>query len=77
MCDCIVGSRSHPWVQLQRKAIGPTVNASHVTLSAMLTSTRSQYELGGFPYPLGLESNNTGDFKKILLSNSVKRDELT
>ncbi|KAF4092884.1 hypothetical protein AMELA_G00026330 [Ameiurus melas] len=54
------GSRSHPWVQLQRKAIGPTVNSSQVSLSAMLTSTRSQYELGGFPYPLGLENNSTG-----------------
>ncbi|XP_060749209.1 protein FAM171A2 [Tachysurus vachellii] len=54
------GSKNHPWVQLQRKAIGPTVNASQVTLSAMLTSTRSQYELGGFPYPIGLENNSTG-----------------
>ncbi|XP_046722326.1 protein FAM171A2 isoform X2 [Silurus meridionalis] len=53
------GSRSHPLVQLQRKAIGSTINASQVTLSAMLTSTRSQYELGGFPYPLGMENNST------------------
>lgn len=68
---CTVGSRSHPWVQVQRKAIGPTVNVSQVTLLAMLTSTRSQYELGGFPYPIGLENNSTGDFKKILLSNSI------
>ncbi|KAF5903797.1 protein FAM, partial [Clarias magur] len=54
------GSRRHPWVQLQRKAIRSTVNASQVSLSAMLTSTRSQYELGGFPYPFGLENNSTG-----------------
>uniref|UniRef100_W5L720 Family with sequence similarity 171 member A2 n=1 Tax=Astyanax mexicanus TaxID=7994 RepID=W5L720_ASTMX len=54
------GSRSQPWVQLQRKAIRPALNTSHITLSAMLTSTRSQYELGGFPYPLGLEVNSTG-----------------
>uniref|UniRef100_A0A8B9HBH9 Family with sequence similarity 171 member A2a n=1 Tax=Astyanax mexicanus TaxID=7994 RepID=A0A8B9HBH9_ASTMX len=53
-------SRSQPWVQLQRKAIRPALNTSHITLSAMLTSTRSQYELGGFPYPLGLEVNSTG-----------------
>uniref|UniRef100_A0A8B9HDC2 Family with sequence similarity 171 member A2a n=1 Tax=Astyanax mexicanus TaxID=7994 RepID=A0A8B9HDC2_ASTMX len=51
---------SQPWVQLQRKAIRPALNTSHITLSAMLTSTRSQYELGGFPYPLGLEVNSTG-----------------
>uniref|UniRef100_A0A8B9HDD1 Family with sequence similarity 171 member A2a n=1 Tax=Astyanax mexicanus TaxID=7994 RepID=A0A8B9HDD1_ASTMX len=38
----------------------PALNTSHITLSAMLTSTRSQYELGGFPYPLGLEVNSTG-----------------
>ncbi|XP_017541740.2 protein FAM171A2 isoform X1 [Pygocentrus nattereri] len=53
------GSRSQPWVQLQRKAIRPALNTSHIALSAMLTSTRSQYELGGFPYPLGLEINST------------------
>ncbi|KAI4876651.1 hypothetical protein NFI96_014737, partial [Prochilodus magdalenae] len=53
-------SRSQPWVQLQRKAIHPAINTSHIALSAMLTSTRSQYELGGFPYPLGLEVNSTG-----------------
>lgn len=61
---CIVGSRSHPWIQLQRKAIRPRVNSSQVSLSAMLTSTRSQYELGGFPYPLGLENNSTGKVSK-------------
>ncbi|XP_066498005.1 protein FAM171A2 [Hoplias malabaricus] len=54
------GSRNQPWVQLQRKAIRPALNTTHITLSAMLTSTRSQYELGGFPYPLGLEINSTG-----------------
>ncbi|XP_051995167.1 protein FAM171A2 isoform X1 [Xyrauchen texanus] len=54
------GSRRHPWVQLQRRAIQPTLNTSQITLSAMLTSTRSQYELGGFPYPLALENNSTG-----------------
>ncbi|XP_062874648.1 protein FAM171A2 isoform X2 [Trichomycterus rosablanca] len=53
-------SSSQPWVQLQRKAIGPSSNISYNTLSAMLTSTRSQYELGGFPYPLGIENNTAG-----------------
>nr|XP_055050438.1 protein FAM171A2 [Misgurnus anguillicaudatus] len=54
------GTRRHPWVQLQRKAIRPALNASQITLSALLTSSRSQYELGGFPYPLALENNSTG-----------------
>ncbi|XP_076853293.1 protein FAM171A2 isoform X2 [Brachyhypopomus gauderio] len=54
------GSRRQPWVQVQRRAIQPALNTSHISLSAMLTSTRSQYELGGFPYPLGLENNSTG-----------------
>ncbi|XP_058624519.1 protein FAM171A2 isoform X2 [Onychostoma macrolepis] len=53
------GSRRQPWVQLQRRAIRPPLNTSQITLSAMLTSSRSQYELGGFPYPLALE-NSTG-----------------
>lgn len=54
------GSRRQPWVQLQRKAIQPPLNNSQITLSAMLTSSRSQYELGGFPYPLAMEINSTG-----------------
>ncbi|XP_030649834.1 protein FAM171A2 [Chanos chanos] len=54
------GARSQPWVQIQRKAIQPALNASHISLSALLTPARSQYEIGGFPYPLGLENNSTG-----------------
>lgn len=54
------GSRRQPWVQLQRKAIRPPLNTSQIALTALLTSSRSQYELGGFPYPLALENNSTG-----------------
>ncbi|XP_051570673.1 protein FAM171A2-like [Myxocyprinus asiaticus] len=54
------GSRRQPWVQLQRRAIWPTLNTSQITLSALLTSSRSQYELGGFPYPLALENSSAG-----------------
>ncbi|XP_057201684.1 protein FAM171A2 isoform X2 [Triplophysa rosa] len=54
------GSRRQPWVQLQRKAIRPTLNTSQIALTALLTSSRSQYELGNFPYPLALETNSTG-----------------
>uniref|UniRef100_A0A672S2G0 Family with sequence similarity 171 member A2 n=1 Tax=Sinocyclocheilus grahami TaxID=75366 RepID=A0A672S2G0_SINGR len=50
------GSRRQPWVQLQRRAIRPPLNSSQITLSARLTSSRSQYELGGFPYPLACNS---------------------
>ncbi|KAJ8345435.1 hypothetical protein SKAU_G00296280 [Synaphobranchus kaupii] len=55
------GSRNQPWVQFQRKAIGLTLNSTYAEMSAMLTATKSQYEIGGFPYPLGQESaNSTG-----------------
>lgn len=66
-----LGSRRQPWVQLQRRAIRPLLNASQITLSAMLTSSRSQYELGGFPYPLALENNSTGEFIHTLLQRNM------
>lgn len=53
------GAKNQPWVQLQRRGIGAGLNTSDSTLSAALTAARSQYEIGGFPYPLGLE-NSTG-----------------
>ncbi|XP_061081223.1 protein FAM171A2-like [Conger conger] len=53
------GSRHQPWVQFQRKAIGLTLNSTYTELSAMLTAAKSQYEIGGFPYPLGHESTNS------------------
>ncbi|XP_012672205.2 protein FAM171A2 [Clupea harengus] len=54
------GAKNQPWVQLQRRAIQAGLNTSDLALSAVLTAARSQYELGGFPYPLGLENNATG-----------------
>ncbi|XP_064170490.1 protein FAM171A2-like [Anguilla rostrata] len=55
------GSRRQPWVQFQRRAIGLTLNSTYAELTAMLTAAKSQYEIGGFPYPLGQESaNSTG-----------------
>ncbi|XP_036409239.1 protein FAM171A2 [Megalops cyprinoides] len=56
------GSRNQPWVQFQRKAVGPLLNSSYAELSAVLTAAKSQYEIGGFPYPLGQESNGTGGY---------------
>ncbi|XP_028843724.1 protein FAM171A2 [Denticeps clupeoides] len=54
------GAKNQPWVQIQRKGFRLGLNESDLALSAMLTSSRSQYEIGGFPYPLGLENNSTG-----------------
>ncbi|XP_041942577.1 protein FAM171A2 [Alosa sapidissima] len=54
------GAKNQPWVQLQRRAIRAGLNTSDLALSAVLTAARSQYEIGGFPYPLGLENNGTG-----------------
>uniref|UniRef100_A0A8K9X4X2 Family with sequence similarity 171 member A2a n=1 Tax=Oncorhynchus mykiss TaxID=8022 RepID=A0A8K9X4X2_ONCMY len=54
------GVKNQPWIQLQRKAVTLALNSTNPELSAVLTSAQSQYEIGGFPYPLGLESNATG-----------------
>ncbi|KAJ8404296.1 hypothetical protein AAFF_G00340690 [Aldrovandia affinis] len=55
------GSRNQPWVQFQRKAVGMALNSTYAEVTATLTSAKSQYEIGGFPYPLGQESaNSTG-----------------
>uniref|UniRef100_A0A8C8BTD8 Uncharacterized protein n=1 Tax=Oncorhynchus tshawytscha TaxID=74940 RepID=A0A8C8BTD8_ONCTS len=54
------GVKNQPWIQLQRKAVTLALNSTSPELSAVLTSAQSQYEIGGFPYPLGLESNATG-----------------
>nr|XP_023691244.1 protein FAM171A2-like isoform X2 [Paramormyrops kingsleyae] len=53
------GGRIQPWVQFQRKAIPLSLNSSYTNLVAMLTAAKSQYEMGGFPYPLGREGNGT------------------
>uniref|UniRef100_A0A4W5K682 Family with sequence similarity 171 member A2 n=1 Tax=Hucho hucho TaxID=62062 RepID=A0A4W5K682_9TELE len=54
------GARNQPLVQLQRKSLQLPANSNYTALSAVLTTARSQYEIGGFPYLLGLETNSTG-----------------
>ncbi|KAJ8251807.1 hypothetical protein GJAV_G00225640 [Gymnothorax javanicus] len=55
------GSKHQPWVQFQRKSPGLALNTTYTDLSAMLTAAKNQYEIGGFPYPLGQDSaNSTG-----------------
>ncbi|KAJ7984410.1 hypothetical protein DPEC_G00354550 [Dallia pectoralis] len=54
------GARNQPLVQLQRKSLQLPAESNYTSLSAVLTTARSQYEIGGFPYLLGLETNSTG-----------------
>ncbi|KAL0992723.1 hypothetical protein UPYG_G00097460 [Umbra pygmaea] len=54
------GGKNQPWMQMQRRSMLLNLNSSKPELSAVLTSAQIQYEIGGFPYPLGLESNATG-----------------
>ncbi|XP_068610797.1 protein FAM171A2 [Brachionichthys hirsutus] len=54
------GARNQPLVQLQRKSFQPQSNPNYTALSATLTTARTRYEIGGFPFLLGQESNGTG-----------------
>ncbi|XP_041123277.1 protein FAM171A2-like isoform X2 [Polyodon spathula] len=54
------GVRNQPWVQFQRKAVRLPPNSTYTELSAVLTAAKSKYEIGAFPYHIGLESNGTG-----------------
>ncbi|KAG9350178.1 hypothetical protein JZ751_026531 [Albula glossodonta] len=55
------GARNQPCVQFQRKAVHLPQNSSYLELSAMLTAAKTQYEIGGFPYLLGQETNSSGE----------------
>ncbi|XP_028332801.1 protein FAM171A2 [Gouania willdenowi] len=54
------GARNQPLVQLQRKSIQLPVSSNYTSLWATLTTARSQYEIGGFPFLLGQETNSSG-----------------
>uniref|UniRef100_A0A1A8E8V2 Family with sequence similarity 171, member A2 n=1 Tax=Nothobranchius kadleci TaxID=1051664 RepID=A0A1A8E8V2_NOTKA len=54
------GAHNQPLVQLQRKSIQLPPSSNYTTLSAALTTARSQYEIGGFPFLLGQETNSSG-----------------
>ncbi|XP_026207961.1 protein FAM171A2 [Anabas testudineus] len=54
------GARNQPLVQLQRKTLQLPSNSNYTSLSAALTTARSQYEIGGFPFLLGQETNSSG-----------------
>ena len=45
-------------MQVPRRSLPASSNST--ALSAMLTVARSQYEMGGFPYLLGQETNSSG-----------------
>lgn len=54
------GARNQPLVQLQRKSLQLPTNSNYTALSAALTTARTQYEIGGFPFLLGQETNSSG-----------------
>ncbi|KAL7371687.1 hypothetical protein ABVT39_003418 [Epinephelus coioides] len=54
------GARNQPLVQLQRKSLQLPSNSNYTALSAALTTARTQYEIGGFPFLLGQETNSSG-----------------
>ncbi|XP_061563934.1 protein FAM171A2 isoform X1 [Cololabis saira] len=54
------GAPNQPLVQLQRKSIQLPSSSNYTALSAALTTARSQYEMGGFPFLLGQETNSSG-----------------
>lgn len=54
------GARNQPLVQLQRKSLLLPPNNNYTALSAALTTARTQYEIGGFPFLLGQEGNSSG-----------------
>ncbi|XP_020506188.2 protein FAM171A2 isoform X1 [Labrus bergylta] len=54
------GARNQPLVQLQRKSLQLPSNSNYTALSAALTTARTQYEVGGFPFLLGQETNSSG-----------------
>ncbi|XP_053710386.1 protein FAM171A2 [Synchiropus splendidus] len=54
------GGRNQPMVQLQRKSLQLPPTSNYTALSAVLTTARNQYEIGGFPFLLGKETNSSG-----------------
>ncbi|XP_058476212.1 protein FAM171A2 isoform X2 [Solea solea] len=54
------GARNQPVVQLHRKSLQLPSNSNYTALSAVMTTARSQYEIGGFPFLLGQETNSSG-----------------
>ncbi|XP_053270450.1 protein FAM171A2 [Pleuronectes platessa] len=54
------GARNQPLVQLQRKSLQLPSTSNYTALSAAMTTARSQYEIGGFPFLLGQETNSSG-----------------
>lgn len=76
-CDFFIclflGARNQPLVQLQRKTLQLPSNSNYTSLSAALTTARSQYEIGGFPFLLGQETNSSGWRLKYSTSTHFKR----
>uniref|UniRef100_A0A3Q4NAV5 Family with sequence similarity 171 member A2b n=1 Tax=Neolamprologus brichardi TaxID=32507 RepID=A0A3Q4NAV5_NEOBR len=54
-------ARNQPLVQLQRKSIQLPSSSNYTALTAVLTTARSQYEIGGFPFLLGQETNSSAE----------------
>nr|XP_057923167.1 protein FAM171A2 isoform X2 [Doryrhamphus excisus] len=54
------GGAKQPLVQLQRKSLQLPPDSNDTMLSASLTTARSHFEVGGFPFLLGRETNASG-----------------
>lgn len=61
------GGRNQPLVQLQRMSLLLPPNNNYTALSAALTTARTQYEIGGFPFLLGQESNSSGVCLRVVV----------
>lgn len=68
------GARNQPLVQLQRKSLQLQSSHNYTALSAALTTARTQYEIGGFPFLLGQETNSSGRCPSQKPESSARED---
>ncbi|XP_066501847.1 protein FAM171A1 [Hoplias malabaricus] len=62
------GSKLHPWVQFQRRALSLPPNATYTNLTALLTVGHPGPDAQHFPYLQGLHANSTGSDHRFELT---------